>query len=215
MGAAEHLSGQTLRGTRRSPVTGTPTDWTVHDRLTGNDDVLTPGQFSVGYLVKGSDGREAFMKASDLDLATGDGDFVSKILGAAQAHKFERDILDYCQGNNMDRVVTAIDYGESRVTFDEKPDVLFYLIFELAKGDIRNQVRLDQKADLIWIASALHHLATAVQQLHGGGVCHNDIKPANFLLFDDRLQKLADLGRATSDTVRAVHHEEHLVARFS
>lgn len=145
MGAAAHLSGQTLRGTRRSPITGTSTDWTVHDRLTGNDEMLTPGQFSIGYLVKGSDGREAFMKASDLDLVTGDGDVVSKILGAAQAYKFERDILDYCQGNNMDRVVTAIDYGEARVTFDDSPDVLFYLIFELAKGDIRNQVRLDQK----------------------------------------------------------------------
>jgi serine/threonine protein kinase len=45
---------------------------------------------------------------------------------------------------------------------------------------------------------ALHSLSVAVQQLQAAHVNHNEVKPANFLVFDEVLQKLADLGRATS-----------------
>jgi serine/threonine protein kinase len=105
----------------------------------------------------------------------------------------------------MDRVVTAIDYGDARITIDDELDIIFYLIFELAEGDIRKQVRSNERAEFMWCAGALHHLAVAIQQLHRGGVCHNDIKPANILLFDQQLQKLADLGSATAVKIPWVH----------
>jgi serine/threonine protein kinase len=109
----------------------------------------------------------------------------------------------------MDRVVTAIDHGNCPVICDGVQDAIFFLVFELAQCDIRSHVVEAHRANDVWRMSALHHLAIAIQQLHGGGVCHNDIKPANFLVIDASLQKLADLGQATSDLHRASHEERH------
>ncbi len=142
------------------------------------------------------------MKITDLELMTGSTEnLLERVAAAAGAHTFERRILDHCQGNNMDRVVTAIDYGDTQVEVDGDKDVIFFLVFELAEGDIRPQVSSNRRADFLWCVGALHHLAVAVQQLHAGGVCHNDIKPANFLLFTREVQKLADLGCATSGVI--------------
>jgi serine/threonine protein kinase len=164
----------------------------------------------VGYRVQDQNGRPAFMKISDLDLMTGEGtDLLERISGAALAHRFERQILDHCQGNNMDRVVTALDYGDRQVDLDGEKDVIFFLVFELADGDIRRQVSSNRRADFLWCLGALHHLSVAIQQLHGGGVSHNDIKPANFLVFTREMQKLADLGCATSSLVVGVHDQRH------
>jgi serine/threonine protein kinase len=98
----------------------------------------------------------------------------------------------------MDRVVLAIDYGEFDAVIDGVQDVVFYLIFDLARGDARVQADEHRRYDLYWSINALRNLAIAITQLHGGRVAHNDIKPANLLVFDELLQKLADLGRATS-----------------
>src|ERR1700694_233801 len=123
MGAAQHLTGLTFEGTKKVPSAGGPSRWTVAERLTLQDD-LTPGQFSVGYRVQDQGGRQAFMKVSDLDLLTGDEvDILQRITVAAGAHKFERSILDHCRGSNMDRIVTAIDYGSCRVDVDGDVDV--------------------------------------------------------------------------------------------
>jgi serine/threonine protein kinase len=207
MGAAQHLLGETLTG--RRAAAGKVRHWKLVERLLASDD-LTPGQFSVGYRVEDQDGRAAFMKITDLELMTGGtDDLLERIAAAAGAHKFERRILDHCQGNNMDRVVTAIDFGESPVEVEGDRDVIFFLVFELAEGDIRRQVSSSRGADFLWCVGALHHLAVAVQQLHGGGVCHNDIKPANFLLFTQEMQKLADLGCATSGVIVGAHDQRH------
>lgn len=54
-------------------------------------------------------------------------------------------------------------------------------------------------------------MAAAIQQLHSGRVSHNDIKPANFLVFKylDEVfrQKLGDLGSATSPLIPSLRDE--------
>jgi serine/threonine protein kinase len=55
----------------------------------------------------------------------------------------------------------------------------------------------------------MHHLATAISQLHSGKVCHNDVKPANFLYYSSNVQKLADLGCATWESSSAVNDQRH------
>ena len=78
-------------------------------------------------------------------------------------------------------------------------DVVFFIIFELAEGDVRSQAIRSQREEFSWILHALHNLSVAVQQLHSAQISHNDIKPSNLLVFNKQLQKLADLGRATSN----------------
>src|SRR3546814_9711900 len=95
----------------------------------------TPGHFSVGYHVTSSDGHKAFMKTSALSLTPGSGDLLHRITTIANAHTFERSVLDHCNGNNMDRVVTALASGDEQVAVDGNFDFIFFLIFKMAAGD--------------------------------------------------------------------------------
>ena len=101
----------------------------------------------------------------------------------------------------MDRVVVALDYGGIHLNYDGQREPLFYLIFELAKSDCRIQVSTQKRLGFLWTVNVMHNLAVAVQQLHRGGVTHNDLKPSNVLIFDGSIQKVADLGNATSLTI--------------
>lgn len=109
----------------------------------------------------------------------------------------------------MDRIIVAIDHGEVVASYEDVKQPLFFLIFELAQCDLRHTIIDDGTVDDVWRMAALHHLAIAVQQLHTGGICHNDIKPANFLVINQDVQKLGDLGHATSETHAAQHADRH------
>ena len=197
------MLGLELTGLRRSAT------WTVIEKLELSDDI-TPGQFSVGYKVRSSDGQDAFLKASDCDLLTDDdADFTGRMMAGLMRFDAEKKILEHCNGNNMDRVVTAIDYGNDLIVHDGVKEPLFFIVFELAHGDVRERVVGNSYPDLPWVVSAMHHLTTAVNQLHAGKVCHNDVKPANFLYYDLNTQKLADLGCATWESRAAMNDERH------
>lgn len=200
MGAADQLLGETLHGQKLK------TDWLVTEQI-GQTPGQTPGQFSVTYKCQSSEGRTAFMKVSDLSkvLDSNPNDVMGNILRATTAHNFERQVLEHCTGNSMDRVVTAIDFGSKQATFAGQIDVLFYLIFELAEGDLRSRVENRPAFNLGWIVSALHDFCVGVSQLHSGSIYHNDIKPANGLVFGDLDNKIADLGRATTPLFQVSH----------
>jgi serine/threonine protein kinase len=207
MGIAERLVGHELPGRRAN------TRWTVLERISSEHEERSGMVYSVGYRVKSNEGREAFMKVTDLDLLTDQSySILERAHVAVQTHKFEREILEHCRGNNMDRIVVAIDYGDTIVRHEQGKEPIFYLVFELAECDVRVQVDRRTRFDLAWVLAALHDLTVAIQQLHGGKVSHNDIKPANFLVFIDltireRQQKLADLGCATSPLIFSIYDE--------
>jgi eukaryotic-like serine/threonine-protein kinase len=205
VGIAESLVGYELPGRNKAK-------WAVLERLSKEHE--RSGMFySIGYKVRSNDGREAFMKATDLDLLTNEThSLFERTMVAIQAHKFEREILEHCRGNNMDRIVVAVDFGDTVLSHAKGKEPIFYLIFELAECDVRVQVDRQNRFDLAWTLSALHDLAVAIQQLHQGRVSHNDIQPANFLVFKDpnfhdRRQKLADLGSATSPLIPSIRDE--------
>lgn len=201
MGIADSLVGKTLKGRGRSPRT-----WEVYERVESIKG-HSPGVFSVAYRCRDAGGNEAFLKASDLSKVLGQdpNDMVGNLLKATQAHQFERDILEHCYGNRMDRVVTALDFGNESIVHEGVTDFLFFLVFELAEGDLRRRVSKRAHFDLLWILSALHEYAVGVSQLHRGEVFHNDIKPANALGFPGESQKIADLGRATTPLLAVAH----------
>jgi serine/threonine protein kinase len=205
LGIAENLVGHQVPG-RDKKI------WTVVERISGEED--KSGMFhSIGYKVKSDDGREAFMKVTDLDLLT-DSEYsvYERTKVAIQAHSIERQMLEHCRGNNMDRIVVAIDFGDTVITHAGCREPIFYLMFDLAESDVRVHVDKRSRFDRIWTLGALHDLAVAIQQLHKGSVCHNDIKPENLLVFrglsfKERLQKLADLGCATSPLMASIYDD--------
>lgn len=186
-------------------MSGTKTGitWTVNQKLKV-DPNQSPGQFSIGYKATGSNGVTAFLKASDLAHASRSPDPVKALLEATSAHQFERNILEHCQGNRLDKVVTAIDFGVQEVVNDGIRDLVFFIVFELAKGDLRKFVLNETTEDLVWHLNAIHNLTVAINQLHTTRIYHNDFKPANALVFHDT-EKVGDFGRATSPIFPAVH----------
>lgn len=195
--ASDDLLGKNIPGKKKN--------WEVVERVKVKPGE-TPGFFSYTYKVRGEDGERAFLKASDIGMKNLQGmDFVDRLAMITQGHRFERQILDHTKGSNMDRIVVALDYGDFEVEFAGLRDRVFYIIFELAESDLRVIQRKDTNFSYLWSLVALQNFFLGINQLHTGRICHNDFKPANCLIFDQEMQKVADLGRATADVLVAPH----------
>lgn len=106
--------------------------------------------------------------------------------------KHERDLLTLCGENRLDRIVIALDSGE----YSEPSSVIFvpYLVFEFCKdGDVRHHPRL-RDVDLAWRLRVFHGVCVGLAQLHSHRIVHEDLKPANVLVFGDDFAKISDLG---------------------
>lgn len=172
-------------------------EWKVVEKITKGDE-QTGGQFSVGYIAE-RDGKSVFVKALDLSLAQKFGDFAQGLAHLTNLFVFERGMLEFCKESKMRRVVRAL--GEGTVEVDSTLPMGFgsvqYILFERADGDIRKQLEFDTHIDAAWKLRSLHNVAVGLQQLHYGGVAHQDIKPSNVLSFKHEGTKIADLGRAS------------------
>ena len=160
------------------------------------------GNFSSGYIAESKSGSRAYVKAMDLGASLGETDPARMINILTESFIFERDLLNACRSKKLNRVVTAIDNGRLGDTPNE---LVFYLVFELADGDVRGRLSNLGRIDLAWNLRTLHHVATALQQLHGLDIAHNDIKPSNVLLYRGRESKVGDLGRASVRGVLPPH----------
>src|SRR5947209_9425020 len=180
--AAEHLVGLSLNG-----------GWKVISRLPRNDDA-TGGRFSVGYIIENEKDEKAFLKALDFSEAHKAPDPARMLQAMTEAFNFERDTLALCKGKRMRRVATALEEGT--VTVPNGDYTVQYLIFELAKGDIRAQQKAAHAIDIAWKLRALHNIAIGMDQLHRNGVAHQDLKPSNVLVYAESDTRISDLGRA-------------------
>jgi len=108
----------------------------------------------------------------------------------------------------MDRIVIALDSGEERLG-PGLHDVVPYLVFELAEGDVRRQMKtIGTRVRLAWWLRALHHVAVGLHQLHSKRITHQDLKPSNILSFGEESGfKLGDLGRSTCEDRRGPFDE--------
>ena len=159
----------------------------------------TGGNFSKAYRVE-KGGKHAFLKAIDLTRPLEEADVMSALHRVTSEHQFEVSILDLCSGAKMDRIVVALDSGVERLGADFH-DIVPYLIFELAEGDVRRQMKsVEVAVKRSWWLRALHHSTVGLQQLHNSRITHQDIKPSNILSFgSEEGFKLGDLGRSTCE----------------
>lgn len=201
MGGASELLGMTLDGQQSGKK------WLVKEKRR-TDPAATPGSFSVSYLVQTEDGQEAFMKAADMGMAFRSPDPTQKLQFAIESHNFEKSVLELCRGNRFDKVVTALDSGATQVPVNGFLDFVFFIIFEMAQGDLRSFINKPKFGDLNWILSAIHSYAVAFSQIHSAEIFHNDFKPANALVFSTD-EKMADLGCATSTRAGLQSHNEN------
>lgn len=177
------------------------------------DDKGSGGNFSVGYVVKRGD-QTAFLKAIDLSVAlrAASGDILNRLKRIIDTATFEQSLCAMCGERRMDRLVLALAAGEI-VVGPNLQDRVPYIIFELADGDVRRQIRLvNENVRAEWIFKALQNAAVGLRQLHGAKVAHQDMKPSNLLHFSKQSAfKVGDVGRAIQEGV-AVPHAEYGIA---
>lgn len=166
--------------------------WIVKELL-AKPDGATGGNFCAQYKVINSNGREAFLKALDFSSA---GFELQEVYEKIGEYIFERDIYEKCKSRKMTRVVVPLAHGEINTGTAGPLSHVYYIIFELALGDIRKTKNNDFLSDYN-IFKNLHGAAVGLRQLHKNQIAHQDIKPSNVLVFSENFTKVADLGRAS------------------
>lgn len=179
----------------------TESGWTVTSDL-NNHKMVSGGNFCTRWLAESSDGKIGFMKAMDFSRALAQG--IQAVQQLTNEYLFEREILDQCKSLKMTKIVTPLDAGELSVpNFSAPLNTVYYLIFEKADGDLRQQFLNDLNHDSwVNVFRALHHVAVGAGQLHRARIAHQDIKPSNVLCFNED-SKLSDLGRVTDANGRS------------
>lgn len=153
------------------------------------------GCFSYGFIARGSDGQEVFVKVLDIRLRSGVAEPLKDLEIRIQRFNYESEIALACAGDRLSRVAHAIALGVLRVEeggVDEFP----YLVFERAAGDLRDQVAREKQMPPWVCYRVLHNVATAIRQLHAKSIAHQDVKPSNVLDYRMAGHKLGDFGSA-------------------
>jgi hypothetical protein len=194
-GAAQLLRGQRLDG-----------GWTVGDKIDMSQ--TTGGYFSTCYYAVHESGTRAFLKAYDYVAALTSPDPAMTVNQLTAAFLFERTVVERCRDRRMDRVVRAITAGKVVVAGAPMGGIAEYLIFELGDNDVRQFVTLSQEFDIAWALRSLHHIATAIWQLHSGKIAHQDLKPSNVVVFDRKTSKVGDFGRSACKDIPSPHDDK-------
>ncbi|GGR27292.1 protein kinase domain-containing protein [Deinococcus ruber] len=167
------------------------------------------GAFSVGYLVQHPAGHLGFLKAVDLSATFQELNVTVALQEVTERHNFEVALLESCW--HLSRVVSAITHGQVRVAGALVP--VPYVILERADADVRAHLST-HTCDAAWILRCLHHITVGLRQLHSARFAHNDLKPANVLLFSAVGAKLGDLGKAVDEVGRSPFTEERFPGEY-
>lgn len=154
----------------------------------------TGGCQSLGYIARRNDGGEAFVKLLDTTVNEDNSDPIADLKLRLDVFQYERRLVEKCCNHKMSRIVRAIGFGKLENETASNP--VYYLIFELAECDLREQVDLDHRFNLACRLRVLHQTAVGLKQLHWANIAHQDLKPSNVLVFPDNETKLGDLGHA-------------------
>ncbi len=153
------------------------------------------GCFSYGFIARGSDGQEVFVKVLDIRLNSTHADPLKDLEIRIQRFNYEAEIARACAEDRLSRVAHAVAHGVLRVGAggtEEFP----YLVFERAAGDLRDQVARERQLPPWVCYRVLHNVAVAIRQLHAKHIAHQDVKPSNVLDYGTAGHKLGDFGSA-------------------
>lgn len=164
----------------------------------------TGGHFSHGYIAEDANGRKGFLKAMDYTEALLNPNTAQVLAAMTNAYLFEKNLCNRCA--HLSRIVRAVDSGSIHVNPTDPFTKVEYLIFELATGDVRAHLDMQARLDVVFVMRTLHHVATALEQLHRTDIAHQDLKPSNVLVFNETEgSKICDLGRAWDRNMPAPH----------
>jgi serine/threonine protein kinase len=180
-------------------------DWKVVEKISKHI-TSTGGSFSCGYKVECGK-KIAYLKALDFSAAFSHPDPARILQDLTESYNFERDLLKKCKDNKLSKIVTPISDGSVDVPgYSKGISKVYYIIFNLANGDIRRIKDTFNRLDLAFSFRALHNTAVGLEQLHRVGIAHQDLKPSNVLGFKSDY-KISDLGRS-SDSEKSFLYDD-------
>lgn len=166
----------------------------------------TGGTFSQSYVVE-KDGRHGFLKAFDFWQAFEPGvDTAEHIQILTASYNHEREVLSHCGDRGLSHVVLAVGHGSVQVpNLGSMEGRVFYLIFEMADGDVRVQMDTKSAFDALWCMRAMKDVSLGLLQIHREMIAHQDTKPSNVLAYAGPVFKVADFGRSSRRGHAAPH----------
>ena len=179
--------------------------WRVIEKLKKSEKG-SGGYHSIGYKVE-REGKIAFLKAFDFSEAfVPPNDPMQALPRLISMYTHEKDLLQECGDKKLRNVVVAIGGGKTIIEgMGDIEGTAYYLIFEIAEGDVRVQMDAAKAGDIVWTTKVIHDVAKGLAQVHRQMIAHQDVKPSNVLLYKDNISKLADLGRASKKGRNALH----------
>ncbi|MGD9583294.1 MAG: hypothetical protein AB7V26_06445 [Lysobacterales bacterium] len=192
-GPAERLVGLVLND-----------NWMVHERL-ARDGGDTGQSRSSCYRAVSRDGQAAFVKAFDFRQDDRSGD-TERLERNVREFNHERKILEHCK--HLSRVTRIHDSGTVTVA----DQAVHFIVCEFAPRSFRSwQPPGETSVPAHERLRALRKIASALVQLHGVGVAHQDVKPSNAVCFDGARIKLSDLGSSSCQLLPSPPHDEDAV----
>lgn len=186
---ADKLEGTTLRS-----------GWLIGKRIE-RPAGSTGGNFGICYrATRGAE--QAFVKALDFRQAFREEDFIAALNLLTSHILWEKAIMELCRDVGMSRVVKLLDYQDVILPEDgvDETKKVCCLVFEIGDGDLRSKFDISGNPKYSWRFRVLRDVALALDQLHGHGVAHLDVKRSNVIsvpaVGNAGGMKLADLGRA-------------------
>lgn len=187
-------------------------NWKVEKKISHKSS--TGGTFSIGYEVCDQRGRKGFLKALDYSSAFKNPNTADALHSLTSAFIFERDLLNKCTNSKLKYVVQIIDSGHYEMPDElRSKDIDFcppvdYIVLEMADESVRNMIDLSQIFDCAWALRSLHNVAVGIEEMHGLQIAHQDVKPSNILVFNEKqMSKIGDVGRSSSMSDAAKHDE--------
>ncbi len=187
--AANKLEGITLKS-----------GWLVKKKIEKYDN-QTGSIFSVCYKAE-KNGVTCFLKAFDFSkfFMLHAGKSAMEVLNEmSSAYLYEEKLSNFCKNKHVKKVAFVIEAGQEIVN-GYAINIVPYLIFELADGDVRKKLTISKNLDYAWRLKSLHDVAIGLNQLHKINVMHQDLKPSNILVFSDEC-KIGDLGRSLCNDI--------------
>lgn len=192
-GPADKLTGRLLND-----------KWMIADRLARDSGDDAASRCACYRAMAVGTGRPAFVKAYDFkhDELAGDTERLERLLSEFNN---EKRVHEHCKTRRLSRVTQIFDHGV--VMVDGEP--VHYIVCEYADKSLRNFHPPGQAEVPAWERLvALRQTASALVQLHGVGVAHQDVKPSNAVYFDDGRIKITDLGSSSCIHLPAPPHDE-------
>ena len=108
------------------------------------------------------------------------------------AYEMAKSEIRISAGLNHKNIVKILDHHFEKITIF----YVIYIVYEIARCSLKDEIKKKIVRDQLSYFNCVNQLVQALKYCHDQEIVHFDLKPANILVFEDNLVKIADWGAA-------------------